>query len=177
MYVLKTIAVLVLSTIHFATLAVAQDALPQTLFTNVHIFDGINEQRIENASVLVEGNLIKEISTDTIDAPDATIIDGGGRTLMPGMHDQHVHLLVFNPLSDGLRQNITPFHLGGVATIRSEASSRSACIIEATRCSDDRICDCSQSRRSSNSDMNLSCSNGGALATAARPSSVSLTIT
>ncbi|MXU66063.1 metal-dependent hydrolase family protein [Oceanomicrobium pacificus] len=104
-----------------ASMASAQDeALPQTLFTNVHVFDGVNEARIENASVLVEGNLIKEISTDGIDAPNATMIDGGGRTLMPGMHDQHVHLLVFNPLSDGLRQNITPFHLGGVATIRSE---------------------------------------------------------
>ncbi|NOC91227.1 MULTISPECIES: metal-dependent hydrolase family protein [Ruegeria] len=104
-----------------AGMSSAQDeALPQTLFTNVHVFDGVNEARIENASVLVEGNLIKEISTDGIEAPNATMIDGGGRTLMPGMHDQHVHLLVFNPLSDGLRQNITPFHLGGVATIRSE---------------------------------------------------------
>ena len=99
-----------------ASMSFAQDdTLPQTLFTNVHVFDGVNEARIENASVLVEGNLIKEISTDAIDAPDATVIDGEGRTLMPGMHDQHVHLLVFNPLSDGLRQNITPFHLGGVA--------------------------------------------------------------
>ncbi|WP_170528064.1 metal-dependent hydrolase family protein [Ruegeria arenilitoris] len=104
-----------------AGMSSAQDeALPQTLFTNVHVFDGVNEARIENASVLVEGNQIKEISTDGIEAPNATMIDGGGRTLMPGMHDQHVHLLVFNPLSDGLRQNITPFHLGGVATIRSE---------------------------------------------------------
>ncbi len=104
-----------------AGMSSAQDeALPQTLFTNVHVFDGVNEARIENASVLVEGNLIKEISTDGIEAPNATMIDSGGRTLMPGMHDQHVHLLVFNPLSDGLRQNITPFHLGGVATIRSE---------------------------------------------------------
>ncbi len=101
--------------------ACAQEDVPtQTLFTNVHVFDGVNEARMENANVLVEGNLIKEVSTEAIDAPDATVIDGGGRTLMPGMHDQHVHLTVFNPLSDGLRQNITPFHLGGVATIRSE---------------------------------------------------------
>ena len=62
-----------------AGIASAQDALPQTLFTNVHVFDGISESRIENASVLVEGNLIKEVSTETIDAPDATVIDGGGR--------------------------------------------------------------------------------------------------
>ncbi len=75
-----------------ATAAFAQDTLPQTLFTNVHVFDGVNEARIENASVLVEGNLIKEVSTEAIDAPDATVVDGGGRTLMPGLIDSHVHL-------------------------------------------------------------------------------------
>ena len=76
-----------------ASVSFAQDALPQTLFTNVHAFDGVNEERIENASVLVEGNLIKEVSTDAIDAPDATLIDGGGRTLMPGLIDGHTHFL------------------------------------------------------------------------------------
>jgi hypothetical protein len=32
-----------------------------TLITNVHVFDGVSEPRIENASVLVEGNLIMEV--------------------------------------------------------------------------------------------------------------------
>ncbi|MBU2943214.1 amidohydrolase family protein [Shimia thalassica] len=75
-----------------ATVSVAQDAAPQTLFTNVHVFDGVSDTRIENASVLIEGNLIKEVSTESIDAPEATMIDGGGRTLMPGLIDSHVHL-------------------------------------------------------------------------------------
>jgi len=68
----------------------AQDA-PQTLFTNVHVFDGVAEQRIENANVLVEGNLIKSVLTDPIEAAGATVIDGGGRTLMPGLIDAHWH--------------------------------------------------------------------------------------
>jgi imidazolonepropionase-like amidohydrolase len=76
----------------FAGVVSAQDAAPQTLFTNVHVFDGINEARIENASVLIEGNLIKQVSTDPIDAPDAKVIDGGGRTLMPGLIDSHSHI-------------------------------------------------------------------------------------
>jgi imidazolonepropionase-like amidohydrolase len=71
--------------------AFAQDASTQTLFTNVHVFDGVNEARIENANVLVEGNLIKEVSTDVIEAADATVIDGGARTLMPGLIDAHTH--------------------------------------------------------------------------------------
>lgn len=68
----------------FASSLAAQEAAPQTLFKNVHVFDGVNEVRIENASVLVEGNLIKAVSTEAIDAPDATVIDGGGITLTPG---------------------------------------------------------------------------------------------
>ncbi|CUK13983.1 N-ethylammeline chlorohydrolase [Shimia thalassica] len=75
-----------------ATVSVAQEAAPQTLFINVHVFDGISDTRIENASVLIEGNLIKEVSAASIEAPEATMIDGGGRTLMPGLIDSHVHL-------------------------------------------------------------------------------------
>ena len=70
----------------------AQDA-PQTLITNVHVFDGVGEQRIENANVLIEGNLIKTASMDPIEAAGATVIDGGGRTLMPGLIDAHWHTM------------------------------------------------------------------------------------
>ena len=76
----------------FSTAATAQDTPPQTLITNVHVFDGKSDQRLENASVLIEGNLIKAVSTDAISANGATVIDGGGRTLMPGLADTHVHL-------------------------------------------------------------------------------------
>ena len=72
--------------------AIAQDAPPQTLFTDVHVFDGMQGERIENASVLVAGNRISAVSADAIDAPGAKVIDGGGRTLMPGLIDGHVHL-------------------------------------------------------------------------------------
>ena len=82
-----------------AVVATAQDAEspPQMLFTNVHVFDGVNEERIESASVLVEGNLIKSISTDAIDAPGAEVVDGGGRTLMPGLMEMHAHLMLMGP--------------------------------------------------------------------------------
>jgi len=63
-----------------------------TLITNVNVFDGKNEKLIEKANVSVEGNKIKAISTGKIEAGDATVIDGGGRTLMPGLIDTHQHL-------------------------------------------------------------------------------------
>ena len=95
----------------FPMSAQAQDQEePQTLFTNVHVFDGVNEQRIENASVLVEGNLIKAVSTDEIDAPDATVIDGGGRTLMPGLIDGHAHVMINNDFGP-VEHNMTPYDI------------------------------------------------------------------
>ena len=69
----------------------AQDAPERTLITNVHVFDGVNEARVENASVLIEGNLIATVSTDPIDPEGATVIDGGGGTLIPGLIDAHWH--------------------------------------------------------------------------------------
>jgi imidazolonepropionase-like amidohydrolase len=66
---------------------------PRVLFTNVHVFDGVNEARVENANVLVEGNMITAVSADPIAADGATVIDGGGRTLMPGLIDAHWHVM------------------------------------------------------------------------------------
>jgi len=97
-----------------------EKAKPQTLFTNVHVFDGTNEKRIENANVLVEGKLIKKISTDQIDAPDALVIDGGGRTLMPGLHDMHTHMGIYRPVAGDTRIDMTPFLVGAVAAARAE---------------------------------------------------------
>jgi hypothetical protein len=48
--------------------SVAQNA-PQTLFTNVYVFDGVSEDRIENANVLVEGNSLEDL--DLVADPDA----------------------------------------------------------------------------------------------------------
>jgi imidazolonepropionase-like amidohydrolase len=72
----------------------------RTLFTNVNVFDGKAEKRIMNANVLVEGNLIKQVSPTPISAKGAKVIDGGGRTLMPGLIDAHWHVMyVGTPLS------------------------------------------------------------------------------
>ncbi|UWR07874.1 amidohydrolase family protein [Ruegeria sp. B32] len=101
--------------------AAAQDEKPlQTLFTNVHVFDGTSEQRIENASVLVEGNLIKTVSTEAIDAPDATIIDGEGRTLTPGFIENHAHLMLMGPSLSAMEANSTWEDFGIHATRMAE---------------------------------------------------------
>ena len=70
------------------------DKAERTLITNVNVFDGRNEKLTMNANVLIEGELIKSVSTETVKADGATVIDGGGRTLMPGMIDGHAHVMI-----------------------------------------------------------------------------------
>ena len=64
-----------------------------TLFTNIRIFDGTPNPAREG-SVLVEGESIARVAfaPETIEAPGATVIDGQGGTLMPGMVEAHAHL-------------------------------------------------------------------------------------
>ena len=71
--------------------AAAQDASGPILFTNVNVFDGVNEALIENANVVVTGNKITAVSTEPLAIAGGTVIDGGGRTLMPGLTDCHWH--------------------------------------------------------------------------------------
>ncbi|WP_428646882.1 amidohydrolase family protein [Roseibium sp.] len=103
---LKTLLAILALVIAVPALAQESAPRPKTLFINVNVFDGVNEKRIMNANVLVEGNLIKEVSTAKIDAAGATVIDGGGRTLMPGLIDAHWHTMFnFWPVSKVLGSN------------------------------------------------------------------------
>lgn len=75
--------------------AQAQENAPNTvLFENVRIFDGTSKSLSPASNVLVRGNLITRISREAIPV-DRTrglrIIQGGGRTLMPGLIDAHWH--------------------------------------------------------------------------------------
>ena len=72
----------------------AQESDFPILFTNINVFDGTNEERIENANDLVEDNLIVEISAEPLAVANARIKDGGGRTLMPGLIGAHVHMTI-----------------------------------------------------------------------------------
>lgn len=90
-----------------------------TLFTNVNVFDGKNEKLINSANVLVEGNLIKQVSTKAINPEGATVIDVKGRTLMPGLIDAHWHTMFnFWPMSKILATNF------GYLSIAAASASR-----------------------------------------------------
>src|SRR3989304_7600882 len=56
------------------------------------LIDGNGGKPIENASVVIEGNRIKEVSQGQVDSPkEARIIDASGKTILPGLIDNHVH--------------------------------------------------------------------------------------
>ena len=74
-----------------STAAYAQDG--PILFTNVDVFDGVNETLMEDVNVVVTGNTISQISSDDIAVAGGQVIDGTGHTLMPGLIDSHTHLM------------------------------------------------------------------------------------
>src|SRR5215468_9094263 len=72
-------------------------AQPATLFKNVKVFDGKSDKLTASTSVLVVGNKIEKIGGDIAAPEKATVIDGGGRTLMPGLIDAHWHAMLVRP--------------------------------------------------------------------------------
>lgn len=63
------------------------------LFANAALFDGTGPELRLGAQVLVADGLIQAVSDRAIRAPgDCEVIDLGGRTLMPGLIDAHVHI-------------------------------------------------------------------------------------
>ncbi len=71
----------------------AQNEPGTTLFLNCNIFPGSSTALQRGMSLLVEGNKIKAIQRGRMDAPTgATVIDTGGRTVMPGLIDNHCHI-------------------------------------------------------------------------------------
>lgn len=68
--------------------------MTQILFKNAKLLDPHADALEGGVSVLVEGETIREVSAKPIKAPAADVIDCKGRTLMPGLIDCHVHVML-----------------------------------------------------------------------------------
>ena len=66
---------------------------PPILFANASLLDPLRDELLEGHHVLVEDGLVREVSDRPLQASTARAIDLGGRTLMPGLIDLHVHVL------------------------------------------------------------------------------------
>ena len=67
------------------------------LFKGVKVFDGKSDNLTGPTSVLVVGNKIEKIGGDIAAPEKATVIDAGGRVLMPGLIDAHWHAMLVRP--------------------------------------------------------------------------------
>ncbi|MBF2055750.1 MAG: amidohydrolase family protein [Cyanobacterium sp. T60_A2020_053] len=80
-----------------STMIAQKTASNSILFENVRIFDGESAQLSPSANLLIINNKIAEINTNKITPPSTnnlTRIDGKGRVLMPGLIDNHVHIVM-----------------------------------------------------------------------------------
>jgi imidazolonepropionase-like amidohydrolase len=78
---------------------------------DARVFDGLSDRPIERASVVVEGTRIREVVVGPLALPPgARVLEGRGRTLLPGLIDMHSHLV--SPLGARL------YLANGVTTVR-----------------------------------------------------------
>ncbi|MDX6751142.1 amidohydrolase family protein [Geminicoccaceae bacterium 1502E] len=72
----------------------AAAAPPRLRITNVRVFDGISDV-LRKQDVIVHGDKITAVgATDAAEASPMQVLDGGGRVLIPGLIDTHMHLTI-----------------------------------------------------------------------------------
>jgi imidazolonepropionase-like amidohydrolase len=64
------------------------------LIRNATLLDPVSGELTENVSVVVERERIREVSPRPITISTSLTLDAGGRTLMPGLIDCHVHVFL-----------------------------------------------------------------------------------
>ncbi len=67
--------------------------VPRTLIRNARLFDSERARFLPGTTVVIEGERIVEVTSESRDAPGAKVIDAGGRAMLPGLIDAHVHVV------------------------------------------------------------------------------------
>ena len=63
------------------------------IIKNANVFDGKKKELKEQAYIIIEKNLVKEITGGDISEENfETVMDAQGKTVMPGLTDAHVHI-------------------------------------------------------------------------------------
>lgn len=92
----------------FVLLALAPVSIAEAgglCFRGVRLFDG--EKTIEQVNVLVNDGVITAVGADLAAPADAIVIDGAGKTLLPGLIDCHTHTFAEVMLQQALIFGVT----------------------------------------------------------------------
>jgi imidazolonepropionase-like amidohydrolase len=75
----------------------------QTVLTNARVVDGSGAPALENATVVIDDSVLKYVGA-AADAPQPTgadrVVDLGGKTVVPGLFNVHVHLALRLPFTE-----------------------------------------------------------------------------
>lgn len=63
-----------------------------TIIENACVFDGFHDELSEGQNLVIENDIIREISSEPVKSQSGTRIDVKGGTVMPGLIDAHVHV-------------------------------------------------------------------------------------
>jgi len=91
----------------------------RTVIRNVRIWDGTSDALSAPSSILVSGEMIERIATGEITEEGASVIDAGGRIVIPGLMDMHTHLSIIDG-SSRLRDDLDWMYVGAVAGDEAE---------------------------------------------------------
>jgi len=60
---------------------------------NARLFDAASGEMRPGSTLVIEGDRFVEVTRHSLDVDDAVVIDAGGRTVLPGLIDAHVHVV------------------------------------------------------------------------------------
>lgn len=73
-----------------ATSCVSETGIDYLVFRDVRVFDGRDVH--ERTTVVIAGDRIVEVAPDAAVPASAVVVEGNGRTLLPGLIDAHTHV-------------------------------------------------------------------------------------
>ncbi len=87
---------------HPSLLAAPPPAPGRQWLTGARLFDGTGDLVNEQAAVLIDHGVIERIGSASEPVPEgAAVLDLGGRTLLPGLINVHIHVQGYQPTPDG----------------------------------------------------------------------------
>lgn len=98
----------------------ASTAQSLTAFVDVHVLPMDEERVLENHTVVIEGERIVRVGpSNEVNIPDgATIIEGNGRYLMPGLAEMHGHIPPPSQSTAAIEETLFLYAANGITTVR-----------------------------------------------------------